>query len=51
MGDVGWISLDTTVRETTFINSGHIRIGVYQSMMTGLNGKSFEILDHILADD
>lgn len=51
MGDEGWISLDTTVKEATFIDSGHIRIGVYQSMMTGLNGKSFEILDHILADD
>jgi hypothetical protein len=51
MGDAGWISLDTTVKEATFINSGHIRIGVHQSIMTGLNGKSFEILDHILADD
>jgi hypothetical protein len=51
MGDVGWISIDTTVKESAFIDSGHIRVGVYQSIMTGLNGKSFEILDHILADD
>ena len=50
MGEAGWIPLDTTVQEPDFVDSGHIRIGIFQSLATALNGRSFEILDHLSAE-
>ena len=51
MGDAGWIPLDTTVKEATFIDSGHIRLGLFEPIMTSLNGESFEVLAHTLTTD
>ncbi len=46
MGEAGWIPLDTTIGETDYVDSGHVRIGVFQSLATSLNARSLEIIDH-----
>jgi len=46
MGEAGWIPLDTTIGETDYVDSGHIRIGIHQSVATTLNVRAIEILDH-----
>jgi hypothetical protein len=46
MGEAGWIPVDATAMEIDFVDSGHIRVGEYQSMSTALNAKEMEILDH-----
>jgi hypothetical protein len=46
MGEAGWIPVDSTAFEADFVDSGHIRVGIYQSMTTAINTKSMEILDH-----
>jgi transglutaminase-like putative cysteine protease len=48
MGEAGWIPLDVTVMQTRFVDSGHIRLGIYQSLSTALNPKEFEVLDYRL---
>jgi hypothetical protein len=45
MGPAGWIPLDTTVKETDFADSGHIRLGLVSSAHIALNPKQMEILD------
>ena len=45
MGKAGWITVDATANETDYVDSGHIRIGEYQSMATALNPKKMEVLD------
>ncbi|MFB0555794.1 MAG: transglutaminase family protein [Phycisphaerae bacterium] len=45
MGNVGWVPVDATANETDYADSGHIRIGVYQSLATALNPKKMEVLD------
>ncbi len=45
MGKAGWITVDATANETDYVDSGHIRIGEYQSMVTALNPKKMEVLD------
>lgn len=46
MGEAGWITVDSTAFETDFVDSGHIRVGEYQSISTSFNGKRFEVLDY-----
>ncbi len=46
MGEAGWIPLDTTIGETDYVDSGHIRLGVIQSMANGLDVRAIEILGH-----
>ena len=46
MGEAGWIPLDTTIGETDYVDSGHIRLGVIQSMANGLDVHAIEILDY-----
>ncbi|OGD27894.1 MAG: hypothetical protein A2Y56_12565 [Candidatus Aminicenantes bacterium RBG_13_63_10] len=45
MGEVGWIPLDTTMGEIEVVDSGHVRIGHYQSLSTQLNLRRNEIID------
>jgi transglutaminase-like putative cysteine protease len=45
MGEAGWIPLDTTARETDFLDSGHIRLGVLSSAHIAWNPKSLSVLD------
>jgi len=46
MGKAGWIPVDATAFETDYVDSGHIRIGVYQALATALNPKKMEVLDY-----
>ena len=45
MGKVGWIPVDATAFEINYLDSGHIRLGVYQ-FATTFNPKKMEILDY-----
>jgi len=49
MGEAGWVPLDTTASETDYVDSGHIRIGIVQSLTTSLNASRFAVLEHRLA--
>jgi transglutaminase-like putative cysteine protease len=46
MGKAGWIPVDATASETDYVDSGHIRIGVFESLTTALNAKEVEVLDY-----
>lgn len=46
MGDAGWIPVDATALQTDYVDSGHIRVGVMESMVISFNPHSMEILDH-----
>ena len=49
MGPAGWIPLDTTIAEVDYVDSGHIRIGVFGSVATSLNSRSIDVLDYRVA--
>jgi transglutaminase-like putative cysteine protease len=49
MGDAGWIPVDATVLETDYLDSGHIRFGIYRSPTTSFNPHKMEILDYRVA--
>jgi hypothetical protein len=49
MGDVGWVPVDATGPEIDFVDSGHIRLGLFESFATWANSKEFEILDYRIA--
>jgi hypothetical protein len=46
MGDAGWIPVDATAREIDYIDSGHLRIGLFKSSSTALNPKELVIQDY-----
>ncbi|MBM3237140.1 transglutaminase domain-containing protein [Candidatus Poribacteria bacterium] len=46
MGKAGWIPVDATAAETDYVDSGHIRIGAFESLTTALNAKEMEVLDY-----
>jgi ketosteroid isomerase-like protein len=48
MGDAGWIPLDATANEPDYVDSGHIRVGVHESVATALNPVELEVLDYRL---
>lgn len=49
MGAVGWVPVDATGPEIDFVDSGHIRLGMFESFATWANSKEFEILDYRVA--
>ena len=49
MGTVGWVPVDATGAEIDFVDSGHIRLGLFESFSTWANSKEFEILDYRIA--
>jgi hypothetical protein len=49
VGPAGWIPVDATAAEIDYVDSGHIRIGVYQSTATALNPRKMELLDYRIA--
>jgi len=49
MGESGWVPLDSTVYEADYVDSGHIRIGVHESLATALNPIELEVLDYKVA--
>jgi len=50
MGAAGWIPVDATIHEHNYVDSGHIRIGTYQSTVISLNPKKMEISDYKLGN-
>jgi hypothetical protein len=46
MGSAGWIPVDATAMEIDFVDSGHIRLGFYESPATAANLKEMEVLDY-----
>lgn len=46
MGNAGWIPVDATAGEVDFVDSGHIRVGHFASVVSRLNAEEFEILDY-----
>ena len=46
MGDAGWIPLDVTINETDYVDSGHIRLGILETITTVINFKEMTILDY-----
>lgn len=49
MGDAGWIQVDATASEPDFVDSGHIRVGIYESTTTALNPGKMEIVEYRVA--
>ncbi len=46
MGKAGWIPVDATAQEVDYLDSGHLRIGYFQSLSIALNPKKMEVLDY-----
>jgi len=44
MGKAGWIPIDATMHESDYLNSGHIRFGVLQTMETVINYREMKII-------
>lgn len=51
MGQAGWIPVDATAKEPDYVDSGHLRLGHFQSLSIALNAKEMEILDYRLVVD
>lgn len=46
MGEAGWIPVDATAQEVDYVDSGHLRLGHFQSISIALNPKKMEVLDY-----
>jgi transglutaminase-like putative cysteine protease len=46
MGEAGWIPIDATAKENSFVDSSHIRLGELASQSTAFNPEKMEILDY-----
>ena len=46
MGAAGWIPIDVTSKETDYVDSGHIRLGILKTKVTVINFREMEILDY-----
>jgi len=46
MGEAGWIPIDATFAEADYVDSGHLRLGVIQSLSNEIDVKRIEILEH-----
>jgi len=46
--DAGWIPLDVTINETDYIDSGHLRLGIFKTSVTVINFIKMDILDYSL---
>ncbi len=44
LGPAGWIPVDATAGEIDFVDSGHLRLGVYKSPVTALNPRRMQVL-------
>jgi transglutaminase-like putative cysteine protease len=51
MGEAGWIPVDATAKEPNYVDSGHLRLGHFQSLSIALNAKEMEVLDYRLVSD
>ena len=46
--DAGWVPLDVTLNETGYIDSGHLRLGIFKTSVTLINFTKMDILDYSL---
>ena len=46
--DAGWIPVDVTINETDYINSGHLRMGIFKTPVTVINFIKMDILNYSL---
>jgi len=46
VGEAGWIPVDVTFHETDYVDSGHIRLGVFKTNSTLINYREMKILDY-----
>jgi len=44
--DAGWVPLDVTINETDYINSGHLRIGIFKTSVILINFIKMDILNY-----
>jgi hypothetical protein len=51
MGEAGWIPVDATAQEIDYVDSGHIRIGAFQSPLVALNPIEMKVLDYRIGSD
>jgi transglutaminase-like putative cysteine protease len=51
MGDAGWVPVDSTAYEADFVDSGHIRLGEFESAATAINMVETEVLDYAIGDE
>ncbi|MDX9857902.1 MAG: transglutaminase-like domain-containing protein [candidate division Zixibacteria bacterium] len=51
MGEAGWIPIDATVDEVTFVDCSHIRIGEWTSKATMFNPEKMEIIAFTVSDE
>lgn len=51
MGPAGWVPVDCTAREVTYVDCGHIRLGEWISQSAMFNADTMEILDYRLTTD
>jgi transglutaminase-like putative cysteine protease len=51
MGQAGWVPVDATTNEPDYVDSGHLRLGHFQSLSIALNAKEMEILEYHLVSD
>ena len=57
MGETGWVPVDSTAHEADFVDSGHIRLGLFGSTEDGgataiaLGARKMEVLDYRLTGD
>jgi transglutaminase-like putative cysteine protease len=51
MGEAGWIPVDATTKEPDYVDSGHLRLGHFQSLSIALNAKEMEVLDYRLVSN
>jgi len=50
MGEAGWLTVDVTIHETDYVDSGHIRLGVMDTKQTILNYQEMEVLEYKVGD-
>lgn len=50
MGDAGWIPIECTADEVSYVDCGHIRLGEWESMAMALNAKEVELLEFRVGD-
>ncbi|MEZ5357285.1 MAG: transglutaminase-like domain-containing protein [Candidatus Zixiibacteriota bacterium] len=50
MGDAGWIPVDCTVEEISYVDCGHIRLGVWSSNAAMLNPDTMSIIEFAVGE-
>jgi hypothetical protein len=51
MGEAGWIPVDATAMEFDYVDSGHIRFGVFNGTVISFNPREMRILDYRVGDE